>query len=86
VPVLPPKQPLAVYQLSSNVHPLARCAAQLVVDHADEDLPYTITFHLAADELNLTDLIASGQAVLIAGSDPAGAIVPGTPPLELLSG
>jgi hypothetical protein len=67
-----------VYQLDHSVSAPRRVAGQLVVDPSDPEHPYTITFHLRYDDLDLNGLIASGRAEQIAG--PAS---PSQPPSTL---
>jgi hypothetical protein len=88
VPARAQKQtvPPIVYQLDASVSAPRRIAGQLVVDFSDVDRPYTITFHCRPEDINLTDLIASGRAVLISDSDPLDALRPSILPIALVTG
>lgn len=72
-------QDLPVYQLALGVALPPDVAAQVVVDAADEDTPYTVTFHLRPDQLNLSDLLASGRATRIVDSAPPAGVLSETP-------
>jgi hypothetical protein len=72
-----------VFQLQPSYQPPAGVAPQVVFDQAtDPEHPFTITYHLTADQFDLIGHLASGRASFL-GSHRRDDLPPGPPLIEL---